>query len=402
MPLALSCSVVSPLGWVRRIRRIGREVVDSGSCLCSVGEIIRMSFGGRPGEITGETSRREPGLHPGKAPSNMSPKPGEESRSAGRSGPKPPQTENRPKRRGDASENGEPVDPLRGQKGAAPAEPTPLLAWLLESLKPMPRTRIKELLKNRRIVVNGKPETQFDRLVGPADRVEVLGRGLATDRAPGGLPILFADEFLIVVDKPAGLLAVATQKEKEQTAFALLNRHLEDKGKGKAYVVHRLDRDTSGLLVFARSMEMRDRLQGAWDQVKKTYLALVEGTPTRSEGVIENYLTEGEDMRVRQEQTGPESKWAITGYRTIGTVEEVSLIEVDLRTGRKHQIRVHLSGMDCPIVGDRVYGAETDPAGRLGLHSWKLKLKHPVKGTTMEWISPLPGALKVLVKGVKY
>jgi len=278
----------------------------------------------------------------------------------------------------------------------------PLLAWLLQSLAPMSRTRIKELLKFRKVLVNGKPVTQFDHQVGPTDKVEVQGGRLNQPHgAPGGLNILHADASLIVVDKPAGLLVVATETERTLTAYSAMNRYLESRGLGRAIVVHRLDRETSGLLVFARTMEVRDRLQAQWDQVKKIYLALVEGVPEKPEGVIESFLTEGDDLRVRQEKTGPKSKWAITAYRVLGTYEGISLVEVDLKTGRKHQIRVHLSGLGCPIIGDKVYGAETDPVGRLGLHSWKVQLNHPVKNEPEEWVCPLPGVLKGLVKGAK-
>src|SRR5262249_11724068 len=138
---------------------------------------------------------------------------------------------------------------------------------------------------------------------------------------------------------------------------------------GRPFVVHRLDRETSGLLLFARSGPARDTLQANWDAVTKTYLAGVGGEPRPAEGGVANFLAEGRDLRVRPVRPGaPGAKRAVTRYRVVGGRGGVALVEVGLETGRKHQIRAHLAGLGCPVVGDRMYGAATDPAGRLGLH----------------------------------
>jgi 23S rRNA pseudouridine1911/1915/1917 synthase len=190
---------------------------------------------------------------------------------------------------------------------------------------------------------------------------------------------------------------VATEGEKLDTAFARLNDHLRARRAGRPFVVHRLDRDTSGLLLFAKSPEVRDRLQAGWDAVEKTYLAVVEGAPEPAAGAVENFLTEGKDLRVRPTRPGGRARRAVSRYRVAATRGRYSLVEVTLETGRKHQIRVHLAGLGCPVVGDAVYGTAADPAGRLGLHAWRLALDHPVGGRRVELRSPLPETLGRLV-----
>ncbi|MSR55511.1 MAG: RluA family pseudouridine synthase [Gemmataceae bacterium] len=274
-----------------------------------------------------------------------------------------------------------------------------LLAWLLGELRPMSRTSVKQLLAQGRITVNGEPTTQFDHPLKPDDRVAITREGSGpSSRKPAGLPIVYQDDALIVIDKPEGLLSVATEIERLDTAFALLNAELTAKQEGRPFVVHRLDRDTSGLLLFARAVEVRDRLQANWEGVTKTYLAVVEGTPNPPEGMVRNYLMEGRDLRVRASEKQREgSKHAVTRYKLLETRGPHSLMEVVLQTGRKHQIRVHLSGLGCPIIGDEGYGAKTNPARRLGLHAWRLAFDHPVTGKRIELESPLPEVLQRLI-----
>jgi 23S rRNA pseudouridine1911/1915/1917 synthase len=277
-----------------------------------------------------------------------------------------------------------------------PTAEGPLLAWLLDILRPMSRTRVKELLRDGRVAVNGIPTTRFDHPLRPGDRVTI-------DRPVwhrAGVNVVYEDDALVVLDKPSGLLTVATEAEKLDTAFARLSAHLKDRRAGRPFVVHRLDRDTSGLLLFARTAAVRDRLQADWATVRKTYLAVVEGVPRPAEGVVEGYLAEGRDLRVRVVRPARGgAKWAVTRYRVVHTRGRYTLVEVDLETGRKHQIRVHFAGLGCPVVGDTVYGAATDPARRLGLHAWRLAFDHPVTGRRIELESPLPDKLRRLVSG---
>jgi 23S rRNA pseudouridine1911/1915/1917 synthase len=281
-----------------------------------------------------------------------------------------------------------------------PATEGPLLPWLLAALAPMSRTRVKQLLKFGQVTVNGVPVTQFDHPLKAADRVAITGtrRDPAADPLrQAGVRIVFEDCDLIAMDKPAGLLSVATEGEKVDTAFARLNAYLSAQNAGRPFVVHRLDRETSGLLLFARSAAVRDRLQATWERVTKKYLAVVEGEPHPPTGTIRNFLTEGKDLRVRaSERMRPGAREATTHYRVVKSDGTHSLVEVELGTGRKHQIRVHLAGLGHAVIGDRMYGTAIEPAGRLGLHAWRLTFDHPITGRQFALEAPLPAALHVV------
>ncbi len=275
----------------------------------------------------------------------------------------------------------------------------PLLEWLLEALKPMSRTGVKQLLKHGQIHVNGQPTKKFDYPLKAGDRVAIAKRErpdpLAEMLGKAGMPLVHFDDHLLLIDKPGGLLSVETDSEKADTAFAVLCECLTANRRGKAFVVHRLDRGTSGLIMFARSEIVRDQLQGKWEGVQKTYLAVVEGTPRQPHGEIRNYLTEGKDLHVRATSVEkPDAKLAVTRYRVRQSGPRYCLVEVDLETGRKHQIRVHLAGLGCPVIGDSIYGQKAGPAGRLGLHAWKLSFDHPATGERVEFESPLPKELR--------
>ena len=284
-----------------------------------------------------------------------------------------------------------------------PTADGPLLEWLFKALAPMSRTGVKQVLKHGQVSVNGTPTTQFDYPLKAGDVVAV-GRAvkpdpLATMLAEAGMPIVHLDRDLILIDKPAGLLTVETDNEKADTAFAVLLECLAQHKQGKAFVVHRLDRGTSGLLLFARSEAARDTLQANWDGVRKMYLAVVAGTPRQPAGTIRNYLTEGTDFKVRATSTeGPDAKLAVTHYKVkTEPGRRFSLIEVRLETGRKHQIRVHLAGLGCPVIGDSTYGSKRSPADRMGLHAWKLSFDHPGTGERVEFEAPLPRVLKKVI-----
>ena len=275
-----------------------------------------------------------------------------------------------------------------------PTAPGPLLPWLLAALSPMNRTKVKQLLKHGCVAVNGKATTQHDHPLRPGDRV-TLERGGPVAKPAKELAIVYEDDAVVVIDKPVGLLSVANETEKDDTAFTRLTA----RGPARPLVVHRIDRDTSGLLLFAKSVPVRDRLQADWDRVEKIYLAVVEGKPDPDAGTIDNYLTEGRDLRVRRVPPGPNAKRAVSHYKTIRTRGPHSLVEVRLETGRKHQIRVHLAGLGCPITGDGMYRAKTDLADRLALHAWRLAFDHPLTGARIELESPMPKALKWVLDG---
>ncbi len=259
----------------------------------------------------------------------------------------------------------------------------------------MPRTRVKDLLQHGQVSVNGTSTTRFDHPLEPGDRVGIAHAKPPVDSlARAGLALVHIDDHLIVVDKPTSLLTVATEGERTRTAFAILLDHLQARGLGRPHVVHRLDRETSGLLLFARSNEVRDRLQSQWSAVVKTYLGVVEDVPRPPEGTVRSQLAEGKNLRVRKVDDPTHSKLAVTRYKVVEKNGANALVELVLETGRKHQIRVHMADLGCPIIGDRAYGAKTDPAKRLGLHAWRLEFQHPVTGIPLGFCSPLPDALK--------
>jgi 23S rRNA pseudouridine1911/1915/1917 synthase len=263
----------------------------------------------------------------------------------------------------------------------------------------MNRTRVKQVLRSGRVHVNGVSLTRHDPVLNPNDRLTLSAE------APIPSPVLsfaicYHDEFLLVIDKPAGLLTVATDREKHATAYVALRDYLEATREGQPFVVHRLDRETSGLLLFSLNAQTRDRLQEDWPAVTKTYWAIVEGTLQPMSGIIDNHLVEGTSLRVHScAPDRPGAQRAISRYDTLAQQAGRSLVEVELVTGRKHQIRVHLAGRGCPIIGDSAYGAKTNPAGRLGLHARRLAFPHPMTGDMVRIESPWPPELARVLAG---
>jgi len=221
---------------------------------------------------------------------------------------------------------------------------------------------------------------------------------------PKGLDILHEDRDIIVVDKAAGLLTIGTGKDGGRTAHAGLGDYVR-KGNYKSweriFIVHRLDRDTSGVLVFARTEEVQEKLQSNWTEVEKTYLAFVEGHPDPQQGTISSYLAENSALRVYSTNNKKEGRLSHTEYKVVKTVGERSLLEINLLTGRKNQIRVHLADKGWPIVGDGKYGKKIRDNKRLALHSHKLTLPHPFSGKLMTFEAPVPATFHKMAAAPK-
>jgi RluA family pseudouridine synthase len=217
---------------------------------------------------------------------------------------------------------------------------------------------------------------------------------------PKGLAILYEDKDILVVNKPAGLLTVSTEREKERTAHRILTEHIR-RGCGRSRkelsVVHRLDRDTSGTLIFAKSEEMKLRLQDRWKETKKTYLAIVHGRCEKSSGTITSYLAEDSSYTVYSTNDRVAGKLSHTAYKVLRRTRGFSLLEIDLLTGRKNQIRVHLAGIGHPIVGDTKYGREDDHYARLALHAKAISFRHPVSGEELAFEAEVPPFFSTLV-----
>jgi 23S rRNA pseudouridine1911/1915/1917 synthase len=209
---------------------------------------------------------------------------------------------------------------------------------------------------------------------------------------PRGLRILFEDEHVLVVVKPAGLLTIATEREKTRTAYSILTDHVRRgaaRSRERVFIVHRLDRETSGVLVFARTEAAKRRLQDDWGNTSKQYLAVVHGRPERDRGTITSYLAENRAHRVYRTRDRTTGKLARTAYRVTVSNRRYSLLEIDLLTGRKHQIRVQLADLGHPVAGDRRYG---DPGerGNLALHARSLTFTHPVSGDRLTFTAEPP------------
>ncbi len=273
---------------------------------------------------------------------------------------------------------------------------TKLLDYLLVSLsKYQSRTEIKRLLKFGRIRVSGAVQTQHDTPLKNGDRIEILGAPKGGKTAldifsePPAIRLVHEDHTVLVVDKPAGLLAVATEKIKNKTLYYRLNEYLKLK-RERIFIVHRLDREASGLMVFAKNEEAKHKLQDEWDRTDKKYYAVVEGVPSPRSGEIKSFLSETKALKVYSSKESDGSKLAITRYKVLKNNRRSSLLEVTIPTGRKHQIRVHLSDLNHPILGDEKYGSSSDPLRRLGLHACYLEFTHPLTKKRMRFETELP------------
>jgi len=265
------------------------------------------------------------------------------------------------------------------------------------------KTKVKQLLKHRAITVNGRMVTRTDQKLSVNDSISLDAKPKPGAEILGvsGIGIVHEDDAVIVINKPSGLLTIATEKEKKETAYYLLNAYFKERDPSKPdriFIVHRLDRETSGLIVFAKDEAAKHRLQKDWDDAEKKYYAVVEGVPKDAEGRIESYLSETAAFKVYSETAGEESKHAVTRYRVLKAGKGLALLDVILETGKKHQIRVHLFDIGCPVVGDKKYGARTNPIRRIALHAYSLSFAHPVSGKLMHFSTPLPKAFSSLVR----
>lgn len=210
---------------------------------------------------------------------------------------------------------------------------------------------------------------------------------------PRGLTLLYEDRDVLVIDKPAGLLTMGTERDKTRTAHALLNDYVrkgDPRSRQRIFIVHRLDRDTSGVLLFARSEEAKLFLQQHWEETQKRYLAVVHGTLDDKEGTITSYLAENSAQNVYATADPGQGKLARTAYRVLRETRGVSLLEIELLTGRKHQIRVHFAGQGHPVVGDSKYGRGDDGSRHLLLHSRSIEFTHPFSGARLSFTAPAP------------
>jgi 23S rRNA pseudouridine1911/1915/1917 synthase len=279
-------------------------------------------------------------------------------------------------------------------------QPSPLLDALTLLFPDSSKTTLRQMLQSGRVRVNGEIEKNARRELDAGDAIDIAQKSVQI-ALPPGIAILHEDEDVIVVLKSNGLLTVATERERETTVQAHLNDYLKQKGEERIHVVHRLDRETSGVLVFAKNFETREGLKGqfAAHTTDRVYLAIIEGSMTPPQGTIRSNLRERRDLRMESVKSHPDAKPAVTHYRTIETKRGYSMLEITLETGRKNQIRTHLSEAGHPVIGDRLYGSTVNPIGRLGLHAKLLGFDHPRSGKRLVFTAPMPAAFKKLFGG---
>ena len=273
---------------------------------------------------------------------------------------------------------------------------TTLFPFLTIQLKGWSRNTIKQRLKSGCVRVNGEQVTRYDHdlLAGDQVIVEASGRGAEIERPQLG--IIHRDRDLIAINKPAGLLSVGSPKSKEPHALGILRDRLSRRNKSiRLWPVHRIDRDTSGVLLFATSREVREAVMKEWKVAEKTYLAIVEGCPKPAEGTIDQPLRL--DPVIYQMHVGPHpnAKRAVTHFSTERNVGQRTLLRVELETGRQHQIRAHLAWLGHSVVGDQRYGTA---GARMGLHALRLSITKPGTNESLVYETPAPADFLALLR----
>lgn len=268
-----------------------------------------------------------------------------------------------------------------------------LFDFLQQVFKEKSKTSIKQILSNKLVQVDNNYQTHVSFTVKPGNTVVVGKKELKQVKPTFNLNILFEDDYLMAVLKPEGLLCNATEKEKLKTLSTYVSSQFKANNPGKlVYLVNRLDRDTSGIVIFAKSMDIKTLMVNAWGETMKnsSFLAIVEGVVKPKDGEIISYLRESKAMKVHASKNQTYGNEAITEYVTVGNRKNSSMLEVAQKTNVKNQIRVQLQEIGHPIVGDKKYGAKTNPIGRLGLHFYRVEFMHPITKKVVEIKSKAP------------
>ncbi|RUS46713.1 RluA family pseudouridine synthase [Cohnella sp. AR92] len=285
-----------------------------------------------------------------------------------------------------------PSPPAKSYKVQEAAE---LLPFLISNLKGEGRNSIKSMLARGQISVDGQAQTVYNYALKPGQQVTVSKEKIQAPPRLVGLSIIYEDDHLLVVNKEPGLLSIATEQEKELTAYRQLMDHVKrENPANRVFIVHRLDRDTSGVMMFAKSEAVQQELQNHWTEAVKerSYIALVEGEVKKAEGTISSWLKESKTLKMYSSPYPGDGQHAVTHYKRLQANRHFTLLEVRLETGRKNQIRVHMQDLGHPIVGDKKYRSKSKEIGRLGLHAFVLSFEHPVTREVLRFESPIPRA----------
>ena len=280
------------------------------------------------------------------------------------------------------------------------AEESMLLDWLLRNVKGKSRNKLKDILRGHGVYVNGKCITRFDYQLVPGMKVTVSRTKKATPFKSRYIKIVYEDRYLIIVDKSAGVLSMAAGQSSVNVK-SILDSYLENSGqKCRAHVVHRLDRETSGLLVYAKDMETEQILEHNWHDMvyDRRYVAVVSGEIVDEGGTISSWLKDNSSYVTYSSPVDNGGKYAVTHFHVLNRTTTHSLVEYKLETGRKNQIRVHSADIGHPVCGDLKYGNGDNPIGRLCLHAYMLCFYHPVTRERMEFNTPIPQTFQQLFK----
>lgn len=268
-----------------------------------------------------------------------------------------------------------------------------LIEFLKKMFSNLSKNSVKSLLHNEKVFVNGNMTTKYNYELNIGDVVEIR------EKVAKNIDIIYEDKDIIVINKPSGLLTVATEKEKNKTAYHLVMEYLKKKNKNnRIFIIHRLDKDTSGIIMFAKNERAKHLYQDNWNDIvkKRCYYAVIDGKMENKEGTIKSYLKENVNMVYSvKDRSG---KLAITEYKVLKERKNISLLDINLKTGRKNQIRVHMKENKTPILGDLKYGEKSKLINRLALHAYKLELVNPVTKKLLTFEINMPNEFKMLFK----
>lgn len=268
-----------------------------------------------------------------------------------------------------------------------------LIEFLKKMFSNLSKNSVKSLLHNEKVFVNGNMTTKYNYELNIGDEVEIR------EKVAKNIDIIYEDKDIIVINKPSGLLTVATEKEKNKTSYHLVMEYLKKKNKNnRIFIIHRLDKDTSGIIMFAKNERAKHLYQDNWNDIvkKRCYYAVIDGKMENKEGTIKSYLKENGNMVYSvKDRSG---KLAITEYKVLKERKNISLLDINLKTGRKNQIRVHMKENKTPILGDLKYGEKSKLINRLALHAYKLELVNPVTKKLLTFEINMPNEFKMLFK----
>jgi 23S rRNA pseudouridine1911/1915/1917 synthase len=275
-----------------------------------------------------------------------------------------------------------------------------LLDFLFETHPGQSKNSVKSLLTNHHVTIEGSPVSQYNLKLFPGDTV-IIYKQPQRKVVRSKLPIIYEDDHIIVINKPSGLISIASDNEKRSTAYRILSDYVQQKDKhNRVFVVHRLDEDTSGVLMIAKDKVTQEKYQDNWNDLvsKRGYYAIVDGILNKKQGTITSYLKKNAQNLMYSSKKAGDGQYSVTHYKVIKEKGDYSMLDVNIDSGRKNQIRVHLGDIGHNVVGDDKYGKPTNPLKRLGLHAYELDIKDPYTGKVMKFRAPIPKEFDLFFK----